>query len=280
MRPGWDARKRNRNIGTSKHGHGRDNRLVIPRGIHDDRIFWSKLIDPVAVPRSVGGCRLTFLVEPTFPNFLHACTVDDICYVLGGVPQEHLREIELILLRQPKRKEVILSPVWGRFIYYADTGEYSGTAICLEAQNPQDDFLWGKSLSPEDQVELQQLTDDGHTVTKNKRGSIIQRTPESIRSTQLYRTLLHELGHCVDWLTHCLKPVCMADDDAERERIEKAFAGKPSREKEAFANRYARELRTALAKLKRIPFKRILNPPDVLRDGLDPAWFGQPASNS
>lgn len=51
MRPGWNPTKRNRNIGTKKQGHGRDNRLVIPQAWPEDRIFWEVLRSPVLVTR-------------------------------------------------------------------------------------------------------------------------------------------------------------------------------------------------------------------------------------
>ena len=50
-RPGWNPSRRNRNIGTAKSGHGQNNRLVIPARWSDDRVFWEKLRDPIAVER-------------------------------------------------------------------------------------------------------------------------------------------------------------------------------------------------------------------------------------
>ncbi|MGD2181174.1 hypothetical protein [Lusitaniella coriacea] len=39
-KPGWDARRRNRNIGTAKSGYGKDNRLTIPESWADERLFY------------------------------------------------------------------------------------------------------------------------------------------------------------------------------------------------------------------------------------------------
>jgi hypothetical protein len=271
MHSGWDARKRNRNIGTSKQGHGENNRLVIPRGIHDDRIFWEKLTDPIAVKRFIGQRELTFLVEPAFPGFVHACTIDDICAILEHMPRDHLWMIQLILLRQPKRKENILSSAWGRFLWCANTGKHRGTAICLEAQNPREGLTWKKSLAPDDLAELKRLRQDGHKVTFDKRKYRIERSLESIRATQLYRTLLHELGHAADWLLNLLR--AETTHNAEYERLSKAFNARPAREKEAYAHRYARELKAKLEQEGIIPFARILNPYSLSRDGLRNIWF-------
>lgn len=268
VRPGWNATRRNRNIGTAKQGHGQDNRLVIPKGWPDDRVFWEVLRDPVAVHRTVGGSNLTFLVEPPRAGSFHACTVDDICYVLAFVPPEHINGIDLIVLRQPTRKQEVLRPVWGRLAYYAATGRYSGTAIYLEAQSGKPG-KWSASLSPDDAAEMERLRADGHVITKEKRGHRIVHTPQSIRATQLHRTLLHELGHYVDWLESVVKPTRELEDEAEREHIIRAYRAKLHRVKEDFAHRYAADV------VKRVP--RLVAPMIDLNgmkaDGLDAAWF-------
>lgn len=266
MRPGWNPTRRNRNLGTAKQGHGRDNRLIIPKGWPDDRVFWEVLRNPVAVRREVGTSDLTFLVQPPREGSFHACTIDDICHVLAFVPPDHLDGIDLIVLRQPTRKEQSLKPVWGRLAYYAVAGRYSGTAIYLEAHtgNPS---KWSLSLTPDDTAELDRLRADGHGVTKEKRGYRLDHTPQAIRSTQLYRTLLHELGHYVDWLESVLNRPYV-DDEAEDERIRRAYETKPVRAKEDFAHRYAAETG------KRVPrFAPLLDHEGLRAEGLDPAWF-------
>ncbi len=169
MHAGWNPGRRNRNIGTAKQGHGQDNRLVIPKGWPDDRVFYEVLRSPVAVRRTVGGSELTFLVEPPRAGSFHACTVDDICRVLDFVPPEHLNGIDLIVLRQPTRKQELLRPVWGRLAHHAVTGRHSGTAIFLEAQSGAP-LSWSTSLDPEDAAELERLRADGHVVTRERRG--------------------------------------------------------------------------------------------------------------
>jgi hypothetical protein len=126
-RPGWDARRRNKNIGTAKAGHGQDNKMRIPEHWIGGKLilFHEKLDNAVTLTRTIGDRNITILVEPVQAGFLHACTPDDIVKVLRLLPQKHTEGIDLVVLRQPKRKERILSPVWGRLQYWSDIQQYS-----------------------------------------------------------------------------------------------------------------------------------------------------------
>ena len=42
----YDARRRNRNIGTAKSGHGQSNKLTIPSRWTEDRVFYEVLEGP------------------------------------------------------------------------------------------------------------------------------------------------------------------------------------------------------------------------------------------
>ena len=162
-RPGYNPVRRNRNIGTALAGRGQNNRLVIPAAWADDRIFYEKLVHPVDVAVTARSVPLHILVESPFAGFAHACTVDNIVHLLQFVPVEHFQAIRLLVLRQPKRKERILSPVWGRLVYWSEIGAHSGPAIYLEAQNVQRTRKWGKSLDPDGAAELDRMREDGHT---------------------------------------------------------------------------------------------------------------------
>lgn len=271
MRPGWNPTRRNRNQGTAKRGRGQENRLVVPKYWPDDRMFWEVLRSPIAVSRTVANSELVFLVEPPRSGSFHACTIEDVCRVLACAPPEHLNGIDLLVLRQPTRKQEVLRPVWGRLAYHAAIGRYSGTAIYLEAQTIRS-LRWPASLTPEDEAELDRLRGDGHVVTRERRGFTVAVTPEAIRATQLYRTLLHELGHYVDWLESVVRPIQEMSDDFERDRVVRTYRSKDPRTKEDFAHRYALEVGG------RVPrFARSLDHELVRRDGMDPAWFQVPA---
>src|SRR5262249_22912475 len=118
MRSGWNPVRRNRNIGTAESGHGLADRLVIPERWRDTRRFWEKLRNPVSL--EVNG--FAFLVEPCLPGFAYAVTVDDIVKLLGFLPRDDVAGLQVIVLRQPTRKQRLLSRVWGRLIYFAEFG--------------------------------------------------------------------------------------------------------------------------------------------------------------
>lgn len=136
MSSGRDARRRNRNIGTAWQGHGSNNRLVIPDSVHATGLFWERLTRYKAVTRAVGGKGVTFIVERTRADSCHSCTVDDIERVLRHVPASAIALINLVILRQPKRKEQILDDAWGRAAFFAEVGRYRGPAIILRPSPP------------------------------------------------------------------------------------------------------------------------------------------------
>lgn len=243
MRAGWNPTRRNRNIGTAKRGHGQDNRLVVPKAWPDDRVFWEVLREPVVVRRR----GLAFVVEPPRPGSFHACTPDDIRAVLDFAPPADVNALDAVVLRQPTRKQELLRPVWGRLAFFAGLG----TAIYLDAQWPRP-IRWSLSLDPEDARELERLRADGHPVRRDRRGWVVEPTWASIRVTQLHRTLLHELGHLVDW-----------NRGAARARTRRA--------KEDFAHRYAAEVGARVVRTQ-----EVVDAARLRADGLDPAWFTAP----
>src|SRR5262249_2560248 len=254
MKRGWDATRRNRNIGTAKQGLGQDNQLVIPScGL---KIYYEKLTEYKVTERSVHSRPLHFIVERTRVDSYHACTVDDIARILRHVPSPDFHGIDFIVLRQPKRKEEIINPVWGRIAYFVEIGAHRGRAIFLEALNPSRSMRWSKSLTPDGQQELERLRADGHEIVATKHYHRINMRLESIRATLLYRTLLHEIGHSVD-----------------KDRDPIAFDRKSSLEKENFAHQYADTMRERLIRFGIIPFDRMFDPKIIGRDGLSASDF-------
>jgi hypothetical protein len=94
------------------------------------------------------------------------------------------------------------------------------------------------------------------------------------RSTQLYRTLPHEIGHLVQYEREVRRPARERAGDAG-ELGERYFA-RPAREREDFANRYARELADELRGARRVPFPRLADEARMRSWRLEPAWFGVP----
>lgn len=275
MHNGWNPNRRNRNIGTAKQGHGQNNHQTVPTGFPQDRIFYEHIVNAIVVLRTILHHNMTFLVEPTQLGCIHACTVDDICHILQFLPAEHVEGIDVIILRQPTRRQAMLCPVWGRFVYYSGIGKYSGPAIYLEAQDLKERWRWDTSMSPDEQKELTRLYKDGHQITQTKRYYEIASTLEAIRCTQLYRTLLHEFGHYVDWLTHSLIPSTETNDPDECGHIRERFDSKPAREREAFAHKYADTIREKLTSQGNMPFDRIFNHQKMTQESINPQWFSE-----
>jgi len=258
MRPGWNPTRRNRNSGTKAHGHGQDNRMSIPESWHEYRRFYEKLSGYITVRRMVGEHELTFFVEPTRPDWFYPCTVDDICAVLAHCDQDAVSTFDTIVMRQPTRKQKLLSSVWGRAIFYFEIEEdaMGASAIIIESHDLSP-IAWPKSLSPEQERELERLRGDGYGVRQTRRGHEVHVTADSMRNTVLYRTLLHEIGHHVDF------------DHNHGER----WDGKTSLEREDYAHRYALEWGERLSKAGVLPFSPIINEESLLKDGLKREWF-------
>jgi hypothetical protein len=248
--------RRNRNIGTAKSGHGENNELVISRSWSDLKIFWEKLTRYQVVHRKIKNQQLTILVEETRKGYVHACTPDDIAKAFEFIPIGDWKDLKLVVLRQPKVKEEILQSVWGRLAYYAVLDRHEGAAIFIEAHRFNKPLRWYKSLSTESALELERLRDDGHPIRTDKRYHYIDITLETVRATQLYRTLFHEVGHWVDFRQSVDIPY---EAGGNYDSLKAKYDRKLSPEKEAFAHRYADTLRKKLLAKALIPFARRLD---------------------
>lgn len=179
----------------------------------------------------------------------------------------------MVVLRQPKRKERLLSPVWGRLQYWSQIHQYVGVAIHVEAQKINQIQRWNKSLRPEDVQELERLRQDSHRVVRERRYYAIHTSLESIRKTQLYRTLPHEVGHYVDYLESVEQPARGNID--EELRLSDLYWNKSNKDKEAFAHQYATHFYEQWKERGDIPFERILDEKMLEAEGLDLSWFVQ-----
>ncbi|CAA6827539.1 MAG: Unknown protein, partial [uncultured Sulfurovum sp.] len=272
---GWNPTRRNKNIGIKKQGFSQNNKFVIPDRYENGEwvSFNENLIDPVIVPLNINGYELILIIEPVYESYIYSCTPQDIIKIMNLFPVQHFEETDLkiLIMRQPKSKDEIVSPVWGRFSYYQSFGQYAGTAITLEAMKVGLALKWGKKLSVFSMKELEMLRNDGHQVEAFKRYFLIQTTPESIRNTQLFRTIPHEMGHAYDYYLNSMKPSMEAwdrDDDAEGEYISEAFHSKPQLDKEEAANRYAKEFYEKYSISGELPFGQIYDESSIRDMGL------------
>jgi hypothetical protein len=269
--------RRNRNIGTAKSGYGQNNKMTIPAIAHGHHVFWERIDNATEVSRIVSDRSLKFFIQPTRSDCIHACTVDDIARLMSHVPLIDWEGLDAVVLRQPRRKEQTLASVWGRLAYAADLVNergsvlYCGPAIVIEAMNPSEPLKLGKSLSPDDAAELERLRLDGHKLHSGNRNHTLDPTPESCRATQLYRTVLHELGHWVDFLEKVERRFTRDGGNLENDAyagLLNQYHGRPHVEKEHFAHHYAERLRKHLIAIGAIPFDRVLDPDQLIRDGL------------
>lgn len=296
--------RRNRNIGTAKQGYGQDNKLVVPYPAVEMKSFFERLGEYKTIEKIINGHKFRFVVEKTRQNSFHACTVEDIEQILNQIPKEDFGELELIIFRQPTRKEENLKSVWGRLIYsYEFENDYS-PAVIIEAVDLDRMFKWSKKLSIDSQKELERLKEDGHKIKMSKRFYEAEYELINIRATQLYRTLPHEFGHYVHYLEVVIRPlfelknrINKLDDQIEDndtsdtnplfdkwdslddeynkrvEQLEDKYFSIPSNEKEVFAHSYSDKLKKNLTLRGVIPFARIINEKEIIENGLNLSDF-------
>jgi hypothetical protein len=250
--------------------------MTVPEVAHGENLFWERVAGARKAIRTVSGRAIKFFVETTRADCVHACTVDDIVRLLSHVPVADWEGIGAILLRQPRRKEQLLSSVWGRLAYAADFVDrsgrvfYEGPAIVMEAVNPTEPIRFGKNLPPDGLAELERLRSDGHNIRPGDKNHTIEPTLEGCRATQLYRTFLHELGHWVDFLEKVERPAATlaAGTSDPYSILLDRFHCRPTKEKEQFAHSYAERLRRHLVEIHVLPFDRQLDRERLRKDGL------------
>ena len=250
---------RNRNIGTASSGFKHRNIMAIPESVLDRLGKDSRYYERVKLDHvhhfEIGTNELTVLYENLRPGYSYGCTPADVAHLISLLPEEDVAGIDLISFRQPTRKQVQQSPVWGRFIYYATIGSYEGRCVNLEAFDVSKTIEWPRKLSVESQAELERLKKDGHLHEETRRSHRLTVTETSLRNHILYRTLLHEIGHWVDYDSKINRPNDRLDEDWDR--AFDLYFSRPSAEREAFAHRYAVEQSAKLRLDKKIPFDRI-----------------------
>jgi len=260
MQPPPNPARRNRNIGTSKQGHGQNNRLVIPKLSTSLPACTAQLNVAETICKKVGSKDVWVIVEKTSGGCIHACSVDDILHLLWLIPSADWAGLNTFVLRQSTKKTRILSPAWGRLFYYAELGVRGskavrrGPAIFIEAVNIDRAIRWSTALDPEDAEELERLRTDGHTITREGKRYTISSSVAAVRATQLYRTLPHEIGHWFDWLTKVEEPFARGEKFTS---LSESYFARPNSEREAFAHRYADDLRRGLQAYGAIPFAQI-----------------------
>ena len=252
--------RRNRNIGTAKQGYGLKNTMKIAQPLYRDdiRCYFERLEHYTKQKRTINGHEFEFVIETLNKDSFHACSIDDVARMIEHIPPEDYGEMKYIIFRQPKRKEKIISPVWGRLIYAYEFEDECYPAIIIEAANRNETLKWSKKLSVNNSLEFARLKADGHQFEECKRFFQADMSPKFVRNTQLYRTLPHEFGHYVHYLDVVEKPAIEDEEwEAWEQRWNYYHDSIPSAEKEKFAHSYADKLKAYLLDQKIIPFNPI-----------------------
>ncbi len=249
--------RRNRNIGTAKQGHGLNNKFTIPSTGNSTKLFVEKLEKYSKNRQIINGHEFIFVIEETRKDASHACSPNDVVEIIKYIPQKYYDNLKLIIFRQPKRKEEIVSPVWGRLRYAYEFEDNIEPAIILEAQEYRKKIKWPRKLSPEMRQELERLKNDGINILEDKRSYTLDLTIESVRNVQLYRTLPHEFGHYAHYLEFVEFPGTEDEDYADWEKRYEHYMNLPLNEKECFAHNFADAFRKQLLNTGVIPFNRL-----------------------
>lgn len=249
--------RRNRNIGTSNQGYGKNNKLVIPSPCVTSKTFYERLGEYEKVIRVINDHEFIFVIEKTREGCQHACTINDVEHIIRYIPVDDYGDLRLIIFRQPKRKEVILSSVWGRLIYSYEFENGFHPAIIIEAVDYSKKLKWPTKLSIDSQKEFERLKLDGHAFIQESRHFSVEYKLENVRNTQLYRTLPHEFGHYVHYLEVVERPSTEDEEFKDWEKRDDFYFAIPSAEKEKFAHLYADNFKQRLIELSVIPFNRI-----------------------
>lgn len=222
-------------------------------------LFYER-IEPAYFCREViGDFDVKVFYEMPRDDFTYGCSPPDVVKVLKDIAPNVQSLPDMIAFRQPTRKQRHLKPVWGRFLHSAEFGPHEGTAIILEAQEVGASVSWSKRMSLEDQHELDRLRDDGHVFQETRRSFDALLSFETVRSTILYRTLLHEIGHGVQYHDEVLDMTTALDPD--QNVASELYFSKPSSEREAYAHTFADQLARGLRSSGTIPFEPLVFDP-------------------
>lgn len=252
----WRPERRNRNIGSKSSGYSKSNDMRIPESWVDKYGNYASYYERVNAAHFdevlFGRFHVKVLYEQPHDGFSYGCSPADIIKLLELISNATPTLPDIIAFRQPTRKQRQQFPVWGRFLYFAQFGKVEGTAIVLESQELGASLKWSKTMSLEERAEYERLRNDGHIFSENKRYFEAHLEETAIRNTKLYRTVLHELGHLVDYHEKvlCAETALHPDHDVAAD----IYFARPTSEREVFAHRFADNLSTSIRSENKIPF--------------------------
>lgn len=252
----WRPERRNRNIGTKRSGYSNSNDMRIPESWQDKHgnysLYYERLELFYAKEVLIGDFITKILYDKPHDGFSYGCSPAGVIKLLTMVSVSVPAMPDIIAFRQPTRKQRQQFPVWGRFLYFAEFGTNEGTAIVLEAQELGTLLRRSKDMNLEGRAEYERLVGDGHYFVETKRYFEAHLAEDGIRTTKLYRTLLHELGHLADYHQKVLSEETALDPD--HDVAADLYFSRPTSEREVFAHRFAEDLSRSLRADGKIPF--------------------------
>lgn len=149
--------------------------------------------------REINGRLFTFLVECLKRHFAYLCTIDEVAEVLRAVPSDDLEGLDLFVFRQPGGGAEYRKCCWGA---YAEAYPYRDAvkpAVLLDAVDDSAQMVAVMPLNRANGQIVECLREEGHRVADVGDRYIVTSTKESVRRTQLYRTVFHLVRHHVDY---------------------------------------------------------------------------------
>ena len=253
----WRPERRNKNTGTKVSGYSKSNDMRIPESWLDKHgvcsFYYERLGQSHETEVTIAGFQLRLLYESPLDGFTYGCSPADVIYLLTLAAEFCPAFPDIIVFRQPTRKQLQQTPVWGRFIYASDFGKHQGTAIVIEAQKLGGLLKISKRMTLEARSEYKRLVDDGHKFIEKKRHFQASMCEDAIRNTKLYRTFLHEMGHLADYRQKVLDDRTALNPD--QEVANEFYFSRPASEREVFAHSFAENVSQRLRSIGVIPFE-------------------------
>ncbi|MGR3635504.1 MAG: hypothetical protein ACU0BK_06200 [Shimia sp.] len=234
--------------------------MSIPRSRLDQygnaSLFPERLASPQSWETEIGEETVRFFYETPREGWVFGCSPEDVVRLLEATKPLLPYLPGCIVFRQPTNTQAQQEQVWGRFLYWCEIGAYFGDALVLEAIDMHGSLKWHRQMSLDDRAEFDRLTADGHRFEEGPRRYTAALEPAPLRNTVLYRTVLHELGHMVDYCDKVLWEETALDSD--QDRATELYFARPAAEREAFAHRFAQRARAYLEKEGAIPFAPVV----------------------
>ncbi|MEM7221975.1 MAG: hypothetical protein AAF495_03290 [Pseudomonadota bacterium] len=224
MGTAWQAEARRGRIGMAVFGRAWSKRQLVAHPRQAPERYAARLGPHEVIQSQLHGRPLTLLAEPARLGASYGCGPRDARHLLSLLPKPDLLGLDLVVLRQPSRREEIAGPLWARCLYRADFGRHKGSALLLEA------------------VHL------GHAKA--------QLSEAAVRDTMLYDRLLRAVGLWVDWQKQVRRPV-LKSHSRTKGTLAAAYLARPQAERAAAAERYAKRQATRLRAAGRIPFETL-----------------------